>query len=127
MKLWRHLERITTIDTHFRKQVPIGPYIADFACLRARLIIEVDGEQHGHDHQRQHDRAWTRWFEPQGFRVLRFWNGEALNDVESVLDAIHSALYGHALAEPHSYSRRASGSGSVLRPEADAAKAAGDA
>jgi very-short-patch-repair endonuclease len=47
--LWRHLRKLETEGTHFRRQVPIGPYVADFACMAARLVIEVDGSQHGED------------------------------------------------------------------------------
>jgi len=106
LRLWRHLTRIETRDTHFRRQVPIGLYVVDFACLRARLVIEVDGEHDGHKRQASHDEARARWLESQGFRVLRFWNGDVLGDIENVLDAIHAALYGHVFAEPHAFSRR---------------------
>jgi very-short-patch-repair endonuclease len=51
-RLWRRLRRFPIAGTHFRRQVPIGPYVVDFACMAARLIIEVDGSQHGDDAQR---------------------------------------------------------------------------
>ncbi len=72
--LWRRLRRFPISGTHFRRQVPIGPYVADFACMAARLIIEVDGSQHGHDDIRRRDDARTRWLEAEGYRVMRFWN-----------------------------------------------------
>ena len=57
--LWRRLRRFPVSGTHFRRQVPIGPYVADFACMAARLIIEVDGSQHGRDDLRKRDEGRT--------------------------------------------------------------------
>jgi len=57
--LWRRLRRFPISGTHFRRQVPIGPYVADFACMAARLIIEVDGSQHGRDDLRKRDEGRT--------------------------------------------------------------------
>jgi very-short-patch-repair endonuclease len=105
-KLWRHLSRIRTIDTHFRKQVPVGPYVADFACMRARLIIEVDGDQHGWDKSRAKDAARTKYLQAKGFRVLRFWNNEVLQEMEAVLDTVYATLYGACDARPVSLSKR---------------------
>jgi very-short-patch-repair endonuclease len=79
------------IEGHrFRRQVPIGHYIADFACLAARLIIEVDGGQHTVDVER--DARRTAWLESQNFRVLRFWNNDVLGNSDGVLQTIESAL-----------------------------------
>jgi very-short-patch-repair endonuclease len=105
-KLWRHLSRIKTVETHFRKQVPIGPYVADFACMRARLIIEVDGDQHGWDNGRARDAARTKYLQAKGFRVLRFWNNEVLQEMEAVVETIYAALYGASDARPISLSKR---------------------
>ena len=92
--LWRHLRRLETRGTHFRRQVPVGSYIVDFACLAARLIIEVDGSQHGEDAGLSHDHERTRWLEGEGYRVLRFWNSEVLQNPEEVMEAIYAPLYG---------------------------------
>jgi very-short-patch-repair endonuclease len=105
-KLWLHLKRLRTIDTHFRKQAPIGPYIADFACLRARLIIEIDGEQHGRHAGRVRDYRRDNFLKSQGFKVLRFWNNEVLQQTEAVLDTIYSELHGAVDALPRSTSKR---------------------
>ncbi len=78
----------------FRRQVPIGHYIADFACHAARLVVEVDGGQH--DPQSEDEIARTQAIEGQGYRVLRFWN----NDVLSNLEGVHHVLTG-ALAQHH--------------------------
>jgi len=105
-KLWVHLKRIKTIDTHFRKQVPIGRYIADFACMRCRVIIEVDGEQHAFERGRRSDERRTRFLESQGFSVLRFWNQEVLQEMDAVLDAIYAKIHGAVDAVPRSASKR---------------------
>jgi very-short-patch-repair endonuclease len=82
------------LGTHFRRQVPIGPYVADFACMAARLIVEVDGSQHGSEAGTQKDAQRTQWLEQEGYRVLRFWNNEVMRNIKGVLEAIHVALYG---------------------------------
>ena len=64
----------------------MGAYIADFLCHGAKILIEVDGGQHGLDRQAGLDRRRDRWFASQGYRVLRFWNHEILFDRETVLD-----------------------------------------
>src|SRR6185369_8756124 len=76
-KLWWHLRhRLPTDGTHFRRQVPIGPYVADFCCLKAKLIIEVDGNQHGFDGYVLRDKKRSAYLASQGFSVLRFSNRE---------------------------------------------------
>jgi very-short-patch-repair endonuclease len=108
--LWRYLRRLETRGTHFRRQVPLGNYIADFACLAAHLVIEVDGSQHGDGNGLIHDRERTRWHEGEGYRVLRFWNNEVVQNTRGVLEAIYEALYGSSNAEvfemKHSRTRR---------------------
>ena len=89
--LWRHLRRLELTGSHFRRQVPIGPYVADFACLKQRLIIEVDGSQHGSDEGLHRDEARTRWLNSEGYRVMRFWNNDVMNKTEAVMEAIHDA------------------------------------
>jgi very-short-patch-repair endonuclease len=89
-KLWWQLRR-KQIDGHrFRRQVPIGPYIVDFACLAQRLLIEVDGGQHSDNVER--DAVRTEWLESQGFRVIRFWNNEVFENMGGVLQVIDAAL-----------------------------------
>jgi len=98
--LWRHLRRLETRGTHFRRQVPIGDFIVDFACLAARLIIEVDGSQHGRPDGQQRDEKRTRWLEREGYRVIRFWNNDISQNIKGVLDVIYAALYGSSDTEP---------------------------
>jgi very-short-patch-repair endonuclease len=65
----------------------------DFVCHSAKLVVEVDGAQHGFDPNAAADLIRTRWLESQGYRVLRFWNRDVLNDIDVVLDTIYAALY----------------------------------
>jgi very-short-patch-repair endonuclease len=92
-RLWRHLERVPVQGTHFRRQAAIGPYVADFACHGAKLVIEVDGSQHGLEQGMSADASRTAWLASQGYRVLRFWNHEVMTQIDVVLDTIHAALY----------------------------------
>ena len=86
-KLWRALRAVRP-NAHFRHQVPFGPYYADFASHAARLVIEVDGGQH----TPQRDAARTRFLEREGYRVLRFWNNEVIENLDGVLAVIAAAL-----------------------------------
>ncbi|MGY2049527.1 endonuclease domain-containing protein [Methylobacterium sp. JK268] len=92
-RLWWHLRhRLPVEGSHFRRQVAIGPSIADVCCLSARLVVEVDGDQHGHDSHLIHDARRTAALEAQGFRVLRFTNAEVMRATDTVLDTILAGL-----------------------------------
>lgn len=69
--------------------MPVGPYVADFACFAERLIIEVDGGQHA---ENSSDAARTQFLEAQGFRVVRFWNNEVTENIDGVLDTVAGVL-----------------------------------
>jgi very-short-patch-repair endonuclease len=99
-KLWRLLRTFELKGTHFRRQVPIGNYLADFACMAARLVLEIDGSQHGEAENTARDDTRTRWLEREGYRVLRFWNNDIVQNPEGVLDVIYAALYGSRESEP---------------------------
>ena len=88
--LWRYLRRRQLNGFRFRRQHPIGPYIADFACLEPKLVIELDGSQHIEDAAR--DRRRDRFLRQQGYRVLRFTNDKVSADVDTVLEVILEAL-----------------------------------
>jgi hypothetical protein len=81
--------------------VPIGPYVADFACLASRFAVELDGSHHGEEPTKTHDESRTRWFELEGYRALRFWNNDLIENPDGVLETIYSALYGSRDAEPN--------------------------
>jgi very-short-patch-repair endonuclease len=83
--LWSRLRGGKPDGLKFRRQVPLGHYIADFACFDPKLIVECDGGQHADS---GHDETRDAWFVAQGFHVLRFWNGHVAEDVESVVEAI---------------------------------------
>ncbi len=73
----------------FRRQYPVGRYILDFACFDMKLVIEVDGGQHC---ENVYDQHRTTWLEQQGWRVIRFWNNEVLQQSEAVLETILQEL-----------------------------------
>jgi very-short-patch-repair endonuclease len=98
-RLWRALKQIPVYGSHFRRQVPIGTYVADFACLKARLIIELDGGHHSQNDVAAKDEARTRWLETEGYRIVRFWNAELIQNMNGVLDTIYAALYGSPYSE----------------------------
>jgi very-short-patch-repair endonuclease len=90
-QLWWHLRyRLKMAGTHFRRQVRIGRYIADFANHKLKLIVEVDGGQHGMRTAADEER--TRVLERHGYRVLRFWNNDVLGNVDGVLEEIRRAI-----------------------------------
>ena len=89
--LWQRLRHdIKLIDSHFRRQAAIGPFIVDFASRKPKLGIELDGGQH--DWQQAADASRTRRIEAAGYRILRFWNNGVLGNLEGVLDEIQRAL-----------------------------------
>jgi very-short-patch-repair endonuclease len=94
-KLWGALRSRQLNGAKFRRQVPVGPFVAGFLCYGTRAVIEVDGGQHADP---AHNRARDRWFVANGFRVLRFWNNDVLRNLEGVLETIAPELHG---ASPH--------------------------
>jgi very-short-patch-repair endonuclease len=83
-RLWRYLRQRQLEGHKFRRQVRIGPYIADFACLQSLIVVEVDGGQHAE--ARAYDARRDDDMRGQGFRVLRFWNNDVLSNIEGVWD-----------------------------------------
>ncbi|MFH1797255.1 MAG: DUF559 domain-containing protein [Pseudomonadota bacterium] len=84
-RLWEELRDRRLDGTKFRRQVLVPPYTADFLCAKAKLVIEVDGGQHGGSLS---DPARARFLNARGFRVLRFWNDEVLREMDAVCDTI---------------------------------------
>ena len=87
--LWFRLRGNRLGGFRFRRQHPVGPYIADFACLQPRLVVELDGGQHMDS---AHDKRRDAFLRRQGYVVLRFWNNDVLGQTEDVLTAILEAL-----------------------------------
>jgi very-short-patch-repair endonuclease len=106
--LWRALKELPVEGTHFRRQAPIGPYIVDFFCPAAHLIIEIDGGHHNDDETATRDRERQLWLEQEGYRVVRFWNSEITRDLTAVLERIYVELHGsrEAEVEPLKHHRR---------------------
>ena len=88
--LWAMLRNRGLGLCKFRRQVVIGEYIVDFVCIEGRLVVELDGIQHAE--QQAYDADRTRWLEGEGFRVLRFWNEQLLEDAGSVAECIRRKL-----------------------------------
>lgn len=91
-KLWAYLRRKRVGDVRFRRQQAIGPYIVDFFCSAAKLIVELDGSQHGTDSAIAYDAARTEWLETRGYRVLRVANAEFQADPDACANAIWRAV-----------------------------------
>ena len=104
--LWRHLRSRQLNGHKFRRQHPIGPYIADSACVEARLVVELDGGQHAQADALKHDERRTQFLLAQGWHVLRFWNHDMLAEPAGVLQTIVQAL-----AHPHPHPLPPAGEG----------------
>ncbi len=92
-RLWLHLRRALALQgTHFRRQVPLGAFIADFCCHGAKLIVEIDGDQHGANDAIAYDAKRTAYLEAQGFRVLRFTNLQVFREINMVIDTVAHAI-----------------------------------
>ena len=88
-KLWQHLRQPPFKQHHFRRQATIGPYFADFASHQLKIIIEVDGGQHAGSAA---DERRTSYLASQGYRVLRFWNNDVIENMSGVLSTIDTAI-----------------------------------
>ena len=87
--LWKHLRAHRLNGQKFRRQQPIGPYIVDFVHLGERLIIEADGGQHNDNAA---DQERDDWLNAEGYRVMRFWNNDILQNTDAVLEEIFKAV-----------------------------------
>jgi len=106
--LWHHLWARRFNGFRFRRQLVIEPYIVDFTCLEAKLVIDADGGQH--EVQQDIDSERTTYLEALGYRVLQFWNHEILTETQAVLERIHHELiespHPNPLSEGEGASRR---------------------
>ncbi len=97
-KLWFKLRDRRLAGMKFRRQMPVGRYIADFACEQSRLIVEIDGGQHADRAGRDAERTFE--IEAMGYLVLRFWNNDVLQNMDGVLDRIAASAQQRASVTP---------------------------
>ena len=97
-RLWYHLRAHRFMGLKFKRQKPVGRYIADFVCCERRLIIELDGGQHSE--QVTYDQRRDTWLRSRGYTVLRFWNNNVMQQLEGVLEQIRCAVRPSPLAPP---------------------------
>lgn len=90
--IWSRLRAKRFKGLKFKRQQPIGKYIADFVCLDKKLIVEIDGWQHKEEKQERYDQRRTEFLESLGFKMLRFWNDEVNNNLEGVFLKIEEFL-----------------------------------
>jgi very-short-patch-repair endonuclease len=90
-KLWAYLRAGRLTGAKFRRQHALGNYVPDFCSIKHRLIIELDGSHHLE--QQEYDEERTKFLEARGYRVLRFWNHDVMNDIDSVLQAIWNVIH----------------------------------
>jgi very-short-patch-repair endonuclease len=93
--LWNELKARKLASHKFVRQMPIGPYFADFACRSGKLVVELDGSQHANS---DYDRRRDGFMRTEGYSVIRFWSGDVLKDLAGVCETILAALDGR-LAE----------------------------
>ena len=91
-RIWSKLRDRRFAEWKFRRQTPIGGYIVDFYCVKAKLVIELDGGQHGTPEAEAYDAERTRVLESLGLRVLRFWDNDALSRTDVVMNEIFRQL-----------------------------------
>ena len=96
-KLWSHLSGKQCEGVKFRRQQPIGRFIVDFVSFEKKVIIEVDGGQHSEEIDKERDQ----WLSDQGFKVLRFWNNEVLQNAEGVFEVITDACFSPSPSPSH--------------------------
>ena len=91
-KLWYALRNRRFAGFKFRRQQPIGPFVVDFVCFEAKLVVELDGSQHSLPENAAADEARSAHLHSQGFRVKRYWNTELNENFDRVMDDIHRAV-----------------------------------
>ena len=100
--LWRYLKANRLDGLGFRRQTPIRNYIADFICMSAKLIVELDGESHDFDERQKADQKRDAFFVSEGFQVLRFTNEQVMSNLEGVVETIRHATSSRARGSPPS-------------------------
>ncbi len=95
-KLWYRVKK-KQLGVKFRRQQPIGKYIVDFVCFEKKVVIEIDGGEH---FEKASDKTRDRWFQEQGYTVLRFWNNDVLKKTNDVLACIINEISPSPLSPP---------------------------
>ena len=95
-RLWYFLRAHRFLGLKFKRQKPVGPYVADFICMEYKLIVEADGGQHGSVYDFDRDI----WLQAQGYAVLRFWNNQIHDEIDGVLETIRQAVLARGFVEP---------------------------
>jgi len=98
--LWFELRRTKLDGSHFRRQSPIGPFIVDFACRSAKLVVEIDGNAHDSFKAQEKDLQRDSWLADRGFCVLRFTNAEVLTNPKQVAQVTAAAAEARVLRRP---------------------------
>jgi very-short-patch-repair endonuclease len=119
--LWRHLKAHRLERLGFRRQAPIGNYIADFVAHSSRLVVELDGESHDFVSRIRRDAVRDRWFEARGYRVLRFTNDDVMKNLEGVVLCIAEAAE-QAVPPSLTLPRKGGGNTSVCASPTDASR-----
>lgn len=91
-RFWALIRPWRDTGWHWRRQAPMGPYVVDFVCKRIRLVVEIDGNTHSADAGIAHDARRTDYLAGQGYTVLRFTNGEVMNNAEGVYEVLRQTL-----------------------------------
>ena len=119
--LWRYLKANHLDGLSFRRQMPMGPYIVDFVCHAARVVIELDGDTHDFEAQRRRDSVRDEWLASRGYVVQRYLNSDVLSNLEGVLLSIREIAGARLPGAPPSLSLPRKGGGN---PQTTAAQAA---
>jgi very-short-patch-repair endonuclease len=106
--LWSRLKTLRSEGFHIRRQAPFRGYVLDFVCFDRKLVIEVDGGQHGEDDRAARDAVRDAVLQREGFQVLRFWNRSVRENLEGVMYSIRDALGAPPPFPPRSRRRRES-------------------
>jgi very-short-patch-repair endonuclease len=110
---WRYLKAHHLDGISFRRQVPMGRYVADFVCHTAHLIVELDGETHDFDARQQHDAVRDAWLASRGYMILRFANEQVLSALEGALTVISETAAARIQSTPPSLSLPRKGGGNA--------------
>ncbi|MBL8906213.1 MAG: endonuclease domain-containing protein [Rhizobiales bacterium] len=93
-RMWVRLRALRDAGHHFPRQAPVDGYYPDFVCKRRRLIVEIDGSQHGEEPQQTFDSHRDAQLRAKGYRILRFWNSDIDANIDGAMDTILAALSG---------------------------------